>query len=349
MSEEITWHDIRDLAIEGKGWDDTESFYDRLPARARGVVRDPVWDLSRHSAGICARFVTDATAIQARWRLRCESLAMSHMAATGVSGVDLYARADDGCWRWLGCGRPEEFPTNAADLTAGIPSGRREFLLYLPLYNGVTSVEIGIPSSNSIEAGPPRPPERRKPVVFYGTSITQGGCASRPGMAHVAILGRWLDCPVVNLGFSGNGTMDIEIADLLAELDPTAYVVDCLPNMGPEQVSERAVPLVRALRQKRSEAPIVLVEDRTATNAAFIDARLRGHRNIRAALCASYDELVAEGVQNLHYLPGADLLGDDGEGTVDGSHPTDLGFQRQASCFLPLLRVLLPDIEKTAQ
>ena len=143
--------------------------------------------------------------------------------------------------------------------------------------------------------------------------------------------------------------MDIEIADLLAELDPTAYVVDCLPNMGPEQVSERAVPLVRALRQKRSEAPIVLVEDRTATNAAFIDARLRGHRNIRAALCASYDELVAEGVQNLHYLPGADLLGDDGEGTVDGSHPTDLGFQRQASCFLPLLRVLLPDIEKTAQ
>ena len=94
MSEEITWHDIRDLAIEGKGWDDTESFYDRLPARARGVVRDPVWDLSRHSAGICARFVTDATAIQARWRLRCESLAMSHMAATGVSGVDLYARAE---------------------------------------------------------------------------------------------------------------------------------------------------------------------------------------------------------------------------------------------------------------
>jgi hypothetical protein len=86
MTDALRWHDIADLTIEGKGWPDTADTYDRLPARAEGVVRDPVWNLSRQTAGLCAQFVTDASAISVRWALRHQALAMSHMAATGVSG-----------------------------------------------------------------------------------------------------------------------------------------------------------------------------------------------------------------------------------------------------------------------
>src|SRR5205823_11246646 len=98
-----------------------------------------------------------------------------------------------------------------------------------------------------------RPASRRKPVVFYGTSITQGGCASRPGMVHTAILGRRLDRPVINLGFSGNGKMEPELAALLAELDPAVYVLDCLPNLNAQEIRERVGPFVRTLRQARPE------------------------------------------------------------------------------------------------
>lgn len=341
MEETMSWHDLRELEIEGKGWTDTASFYDRLPARAQAVVREPVWDLSRHSAGLCARFVTDAPVIQARWTLRAESLAMPHMPATGVSGLDLYARTDQGPWRWLAVGVPQTFPTSQVQLVTGLPLGRREYLLYLPLYNGVSAVEIGLPPGSHLEKAPARPTGRRRPLVFYGTSITQGGCASRPGMVHTALLGRWLDCPIINLGFSGNGRMEPEITELMAELDAAVYVIDCLPNMAAQEVAERTVPLVQTLRRARPAAPIVLVEDRSYSNAFFLDSARQGNLDRRAALRAAHSALIAQGVGDLHYLAGEELLGEDGEGTVDASHPTDLGFMRQAQAFLPLLQRLL--------
>jgi lysophospholipase L1-like esterase len=331
------WHDIRDWGIEGKGWADTERFFDRLPARAKEKVRPPVWDLSRHSAGMCVRFQSDGMAISARWTLLSANLAMSHMPASGVSGLDLYAQDEEGRWRWLGVGRPESAPNAQAQLVAGLPPGRRAFLLYLPLYNGVESVEVGLPSGATAE---PLPPRTTKPVVFYGTSIVQGGCASRPGMAYTAILGRRLDRAVINLGFSGNGTMDPEIADLMAELDPCAYVLDCLPNLNPADVAQRTEPFVRTLRAARPTAPIVLVEDRSWTNAAFLPSLRDYHAANRAALRRAFDRLLAAGVGQLHCVPGEPLLGDDGEATVDGSHPTDLGFLRMADALEPILRPL---------
>ena len=271
---------------------------------------------------------------------------MAHMPATGVSGLDLYAKRDNGRWSWLATGRPTKFPTNRQKLVEGLPPGRREFLLYLPLYNGVTSVEIGIPPGNHLETLP-RPVARRNPIVFYGTSITQGGCASRPGMVHTAILGRWLGRPVINMGFSGNGRMEREVGEFLAELDPSAYVIDCLPNMQGPAVAKNTEPLVRLLREAHPSTPILLVEDRTYSNTPFLAKSRRRHQGSRAALKKAFDNLSAAGVQNLYYLAGEDLLGDDGEGTVDGSHPTDLGFVRQAEAFRTALEPLLDADDRT--
>jgi hypothetical protein len=286
------------------------------------------------------RFVTDAPAIHARWTLTNEKLEMPHMPATGVSGLDLYAKSDDGKWHWLAVGRPLK-ASNQQVLATGLPAGKREYLLYFPLYNGVSSVEIGIAKDKSLFKADPRPAGHEKPIVFYGTSITQGGCASRPGMVHTAIIGRRLNYPVINLGFSGNGKMEPEVANLLAELDPAAYVIDCLPNMTGAEVTERVEPLVQKLRKAHPKTPIVLVEDRTYANAFLLSALKQRNAESRAALKEAHDKMTSAGVAGLHYLPGDKLLADDGEDTVDGSHPTDLGFVHQADAFQKVLEPAL--------
>ena len=336
----MLWYDLQLLDVEGQGWTETKSIYDRLPKKAEKLVRSPVWSLSRHSAGLCARFFADATEIHASWTLTSKSLAMPHMPATGVSGLDLYVKTNNGKWRWLAVGRPTA-QTNTVRLVGGIPPGRREFMLYLPLYNGVSSVEIGLPKGAKLSKAGSRGHGREKPVIFYGTSITQGGCASRTGMVHTAILGRRLNLPVINLGFSGNGRMELEVAKLMAELDAAVYVIDCLPNITASQVAERTEPLVRALRKARPETPILLVEDRSYTDSFLITSKRKRNLDSRKALTKVYETLTSAGVRNLHYLAGEHLLGDDGEGTVDSSHPTDLGFVRQADAFEKVLRPIL--------
>lgn len=334
------WRSVEEATVEGRAWEALAAPYDRLPAKCEGLVRAPVWSLQRDSAGICARFKTNAKEIHGRWTLSSSDLAMPHMPATGVSGLDLYGKDETGTWRWVGTGKPTAVQ-NVAKLAAGLDGTEREYLLYLPLYNGVESVEIGLPKGASFSSGSPRAESRAKPVVFYGTSITQGGCASRPGMGHPAILGRRLDRPIVNLGFSGNGRMDLELAPVLGEIDAAAFVIDCLPNMGAGSVAERAVPFVRALRQARPDTPIVLVEDRSYTGSPFRKGQRDRQAKSRAALRAAFLALGEEGVQGLTYMEGAGLLGHDGEGAVDGSHPTDLGFMRQAEAFEPVLRKVL--------
>lgn len=338
---EVLWIDVRTLGVEGRGWKDTKEFYDRLPAKAEGKVRKPVWELSRNSAGMCVRFVTDATVIHARWALTESWLYLPNSTAIAKSGLDLYVRTDPEHWRWLAVGQPTA-QTNNVKLIDNLLPGKREYLLYLPLYNGTRFVEIGVPEGATLEPAGPWGAGERKPIVFYGTSILQGLSASRPGMVHSAILGRRFNRPTINLGFSGNGKMEPEMADLLAELDAAVFVLDCLPNMVADEIKERVEPCVRKLRAAHPDTPIVLVEDRTMQDSFLISGRMEYyHLKDRAELKAAFDRLQRDGVKHLHYIEGEHLFGDDGEGSVDGSHPNDLGFMRQAELFTKVLGPLL--------
>ncbi|MCX5658644.1 MAG: SGNH/GDSL hydrolase family protein [Planctomycetota bacterium] len=337
----LLWHDLAELPLEGRGWglDRLATPFDRLPADAKPKVREAVWTLSQHSAGLCLRFLSDATQFSAKWSLRTKQLAMDHMPATGVSGVDLYVR-ENGRWRWLAIGRPSAVE-NSATLSKIQPSpaGGREFMLYLPLYNGIVSLQLGVNEDAFVRPPPPRAGSG-KPVVVYGTSITQGGCACRPGMAYPAILGRFIDREVINLGFSGNGPMEAELCHYLAEIDASVYVLDCLPNMGDAQVTERTLPAVKILRDARPETPIVLVEN-VVYQQTMADTPKPGHWQKNLNLRTEFAKLLAMGVKGLHYVPGDYLLGTDYEGTVDGVHPTDIGFLRMAEIFAPVLRPLV--------
>jgi len=336
----LDWYDVEDWGIEGRGWPAKAMahYYDRLPAKAEGIVRDTVWNLSRHSAGMLTHFDTDATAISVRYSLLNKNLAMAHMPATGVSGIDLYARDENGHPRWVSVFRPTGGADQGGSLVSGIDPGKRRFTAYLPLYNGVNKLEFGVPRGSYFEGVGPRPD---KPVVYYGTSITHGACASRPGMPHPAILERRLGKPGINLGFSGNGKMELEVAALLGEIDASAYVIDCLPNVSAEIVAANTGPLVRLLRTLRPDTPIVLVEDRTYASAWIKQSSRERHRDSRAALVRAYDALIKGGARDLYYVSGDDLLGDDDEATTDGSHPNDLGFMRQADAIEPVLREAL--------
>ena len=204
----------------------------------------------------------------------------------------------------------------------GVPLWTIEKII-LPLYNGVEALSLGVPVGAKFE---PIAPRTAKPIVFYGTSITHGASASRPGMVHTAILGRRLDLPVINLGFSGNGRMDAAVGEFLVQIDASVYVIDCLPNMGAADVRAKCIPLVKQLRAARPEIPIVLVEDRRNTNSWVLAKRNQYHTDNHAALRECFATLQQEGVKGLFYLGGDDLLGHDDEGATDGSHPNDLGF-----------------------
>ena len=330
----LQWHDARQLTVEGKGWAATKEFYDRLPEEAEKNVRSPVWALSRDSAGMAVRFITDATEISVRWTLRKEALAMPHMPASGVSGVDLYVK-EKKSWHWLAAARAEKYPQNEKVLVKNLKSGVREFILYLPLYNGVLDLAIGVPDGVTVSAAPVR---ERKPLVFYGTSIVQGGCAARPGMAYPAILGRMLDRPTINLGFSGNALAEPEIAMLLAQLDVAAYILDSLPNMQPEMVTQRMEPFIKILREKHPKTLIVLVENVEYPDGRFVEPRRLHYSDCNARLRSVFQKRVKAGDKNLFYIPAKNLFGKDSEATVDGSHPTDLGFMRMAEAMDPILR-----------
>ncbi len=323
------WHTATEFTLEGKGWKETQSPYDRFPPKAQGKVVQNVWELSEQSAGIAVRFQSDAPRIWVRWSLTSPLalLAMPHMPATGVSGVDLYTRQADGKWVFVNNGRPLQVEGNLASFYPNNKTTEmQEYLLYLPLYNGTKSLEIGVGEGKRIQNVLPRPQDKAQPIAYYGSSIAQGGCASRPGMAFTAILGRALDRPILNFGFSGSAMLEPEVADLLAELAPLLFVLDSLPNshnLPPDQLASRLTVFAKTLRAKHPSTPILFV----GQSSVFPARHPLASSKIQEEVVKS---LQAEGVKELYVLDGAKLFGTDSEGTVDGVHPNDVGMVAHA-------------------
>jgi lysophospholipase L1-like esterase len=334
----VRWIDGKNLPIEGRAFDDVEHYYDRLPSNVTAKVNGGVRSMKHHTAGMQFRFTTDSKALHFKWVPYNPRLSMDHMPSTGVSGIDVYQLTKDGKWRYVKTGRI----TNAKGGSLTIPwTPGTPCLVNLPLYNGVKEFSLGVEPDATVSALGPRKSGVDKPVVFYGTSITHGGCCSRPGLAFVNIVGRDLDVPVVNLGFSGSGVMEFEMSEHLARIDASCYVLDCLWNMvslssgvrNGRSVEENYEPFIRNLRAKRPDVPIVMAE--------MCDVYCGGKNAKDKYIKQLYDKLVAEGWKNLVYLPKDDMYLCDLEGTVDGCHPNDLGMMSLARAFGEAVRKAL--------
>lgn len=309
--------------------------YARLPDRAKDKVRKPLWDLSRQSAGLSICFYSNAPEIKVRYKVN-GGLSMPHMPCTGVSGVDLYAQDINGRQRW--CGFSFSFNDTITYTFSNLtyetdPKKGYEYQLFLPLYNSVTWMEIGVPTDASFSF---IPASKEKPLVIYGTSIAQGACASRPGMAWGNIIGRMLQHPVVNLGFSGNGKLEPELFDLLSEIDAQLYMIDCMPNLPGETDSkviyERTLAGVKKLREK-SQAPILLVEHAGYTNEFSSEPTKRSYQLANIELKKAYDALQKEAIPQIYYLTKEEI-GLSMDAAVEGVHPNDLGMQQYADGYI---------------
>lgn len=305
-----------------------ENTYDRLPVAYKELVRKPVWDLSKNTAGMSLRFFTNASSISVKWELLFNTK-MNHMAETGIKGLDLYFN-NNGTWQYINTAKPKTLE-NEYLLVKNMTKEMREFKIYLPLYDGIKNIEIGLDSNSLIE----KPLKKNKSsIIFYGTSITQGGCASRPGMVHTNIISRKLNVDCVNFGFSGNGAMEQPVNDLIATYNPMFYVIECLPNMTTAQVKERTFPLVTTIRKQHAKTPIIFV-DNFIFEAAALDQKMLSDLNEKnKALKNEYEKMIASGVTNVFYINAKTATGIDHEGTVDGVHFTDLGFMRYADFLL---------------
>lgn len=328
------WFDPLDRLdrIEGQGWPDMG--YHRLPKPAEKQVRKAAWSLSRHAAGLSIHFTTDADSLQVVYEVD-GSLAMNHMPTTGVSGVDLYGQGADGKWLWY---RGKNTFRDTITFHFKMENSRtpgRLYQLYLPLYNRCKNLRLGIPKARSIQFLPPR---EEKPIVVYGTSIAQGACASRPGMAWTNILGRKLDYPIINLGFSGNGRLEPEVMEYITQVDAAVYVLDCLPNLSPnsvhteKEIKKRLYTSIADIRKKRPEVPILLTQHAGYSDGEVDGSRKKVYETLNDWTTDVFDHVHAQGDANLFMLSKQEIqLSNDA--FVDGTHPTDLGMEAYAKAY----------------
>ncbi len=342
----VTWHPTDNLPLLGKAVDDssTSNRYQRIPDSLLHTVRGgALAGLGRNSAGMALRFAAKTGRVDVKWHSPFKTL-MNHQTPTGSRGLDLYTLMPDGTWTFVNSARPNVNSHNSeANVISNMDPVMREYLLYLPLYDGVDSLFIGLDDGAELLQPSIDLPAAGKPVIMYGTSILQGGCANRAGMAHTNILARRLNREVINLGFSGNGQLDLEIADIIAAIpDPGLVVLDCVPNVNVEQIDTLLVPFYNIIRAAHPTVPILFVEDPLFPHIRFDKEAYNQVTTLNALWKKHYDQLAAKD-PNLHYLPADHIMGLDYEATVDGLHFTDLGFLRYANLLEPILRrITLP-------
>ena len=331
--------DARSLMIVGKGVP-THPTYVRLDTTQTKPFTSAVKYLSTNSAGIAVLFETNSPYIVAKWGLRGRKF-YANMTPIVHSGLDLYGRRN-GRWQWVGVGRPSDKDTlNTQTLIDNMDNSTKQFMLYLPTYNELVSLEIGVAPEATL-AAPAKPAiDTTQRVVIYGSSILQGASAGRAGMTYPGIITRRTGWDVINLGFSGAGRMEFPVAELLATLKASCFVLDCIPNPTPAEITERAYPFVKHLHTQRPGVPILMIEARYHESGHW-DQRIGKNDAEKNRLWkAVYDKLKQEGFKQLYYLPATNLIGTDHEGTTDGSHLNDLGFMRQAEQVLPLLEKMM--------
>ena len=332
----VKWIDGKFLPIEGR-WTlgDAEHYYVRLPDTLTTNVNAGVRGMRNHTSGMLFRFRTDSKFLVIRHAPLNGWHGMGHMTEVGASGWDVYKLDKaSGKWRFVASNHravaEKGDPGTRVKRIAWNPGD--ECIINLPLYNGVKEFSLGVAPDAKIEAPAPWASGVTKPVVFYGTSITHGGCATRPGLGFVNIVGRELQVPVYGLGFSGSGRMELEMADHLARIDASCYVLDCLWNLNPQMVKERFEQFVRELRRLRPDVPIICAEDCNT----FRDTTEKG-----VIAKAVVEKLQAEGWKDLSWLPNTEQMVRDGEEAVDGIHPNDWGMMHMGEGFARAIRKAL--------
>lgn len=341
--DSMTWHapTTPPFQLSGFAWYEQDETYRRLPVKTRYLISKPLDQLANCTAGGQIRFRTNAQKIALRVKLT--GIAdMNHMPATGQCGFDCY----------VGGPTEQQFVSTAVynhlddeyevTMIDRAETSWLEITLNFPLYQGVEKVEVGLNGQAEVFAYPAY--ESEQPIVFYGTSITQGGCASRPGMAYTNILSRRFNRECINLGFSGNGKGEANVARIISEIaKPALLVIDYEANCESTADYKKTLPeFIHTYRKAHPIVPILLVS-KYPYAGEVVSTSLRGERLERLLFQRELvEELKSFGDKHIHFYDGTALLGKyKDEATVDGVHPTDVGFIAIAENLEPAIRDIL--------
>lgn len=335
------------LRIINKGWDNTLRKYTRIPAYLKDSVRPDLWERAQCSSGIAVRFATNSRSVGVRYELLWDTH-MIHMADTGLKGTDLYTH-NNSTWSYVNTIRPyvkkdeEGNPTKFVEGTyvENLDGSMREYIIYFPLYDGINELWVKVDSGAVITPGAPELIDPSRKICAYGTSILQGGCASRSGMAATNILGRELNAEIVNIGISGEGKMDACMARAMAEMEGVGmYLLDPVPNCTLNMCDSLTYDFVKIIADAHPQTPIIMVEGPIYPYSRYDSVMGPYLKSKNDAFRSNYEKLVADGYTNIYYVDSVDLDGVEDDGTVDGIHLTDLGFRHYADKLRPVLEQL---------
>lgn len=333
------------VTLKGKAWQNTDSanYYNRLPTTAEKEVRKEVWNLAKHTAGEYIDFTTNAKKIVVKYQL-AGTKSLDNMPTLGVSGVDLYAQDTENKWHWIKAAYSYKDTVTYSYENFNTTVAIKKFRLYLPLYNTPKWLKIGVAANADFVA---ENVDDQPVLVFYGTSIMQGASASRPGMAWLNILGRQLNQPVINLGFSGNGRLEAPLIDLMNQTNARLFVLDCQPNLhdknvySAEEIEKRISSSVQSLKAKHPNIPVLLVEHSSGLPSVNLDSALTGRYIWTSQIQNNtFQKLRKSGIKDL-YLLTAKEIGFTDDSTIDGTHPNDLGMKQYADAYEKIIRKIL--------
>lgn len=305
--------------------------YNRLPENVQGYASERVRFLQTNTSGGRIRFITNSKRLGIRIHVT-DSMGLFNMPFSGYAGADCYS-GEGNAFRFLGpCCPP--LGKRKGEITFQL-SGETELItIYLPLYDGVEKLEIGLESSALLETPPPY--SRETPIVFYGSSITQGACASRAGNTYCALASRWLDSDFICLGFAGNARGERWMAEYIANLSMSCFVFDYDHNApDPAHLRKTHRPFLEQILDKQPELPVLLMS-RPNPDLSGAD------RERREIIMENYNWALSRGAK-VWFIDGNSLFGKKGKEccTVDTVHPNDLGFYRMAEAVFPVLEEML--------
>lgn len=336
--DDAVYVDASELGVYGKAGEVPEHPYSRIDPKKYGI-KGSLATKCLQSAGVFVAFSTDSKSISAKWKTSPLAVVGVNTGANAQKGLDLYIKKD-GRWVFAGVGSPDmkgDCIHHSRTIISSMPEGTKECLLYLPLFDVVDSIEIGVDPGSSISALPN--PFAHK-IVFLGSSITHGSAASRAGMSYVARYGRDNGLYCLNLGFSGQAKLQEYWARVAADIDADAFVFDQFSNPSAKVINESFDSFVDIIREAHPETPLIFLqtirrerrnfnEEADAYEAAKQKA---GEAKVRARMKTD---------KNIYFIPSDGFIGDDSLGTADGTHPTDVGFSRMLEKMSPKLNKIL--------
>ena len=327
---DIKFYDVKQAPFKVYGVIHENGKFRRMPETVAKSVSDAVNDLHVHTAGGRVRFKTNSSYVAINTKMSALGK-MPHMAFTGSIGFDLYVKKNG-----------EFIYTGSYQPTVGIVDGfesvielgdtsEKEILINMPLYSNVMELYVGL--SENATVSEPEPYSIEKPIVYYGSSITQGGCASRPGTSYQALISSKIDCDYINLGFSGSAKGEDEIAEYIANLPMSLFVYDYDYNAPTlEHLENTHERMFKIIRKSNPELPILMMSRPEFSLSAAAEERYQ-------VIEKTYKNAVANGDKNVYIIKGTKLMeAAENEGTVDTCHPTDLGFYSMAKAMLPLIK-----------